>query len=241
MLTLNNISKQFGKGDTFVKAVNDVSLTLEDGESIAVMGPSGSGKTTLLHIVAGILTPDSGSVVFNGKNLYELPERKLTELRRMEIGVVFQSFNLIPTLTVKENIILPATADSRFSANDINCAANTLMERLELLHRRNSYPDCISGGEQQRTAIARALMMKCLAKSKGGLILADEPTGNLDSATSNDVCQLLKEICKDYEAALIIVTHNINVAAIASKTIIMEDGKLIGNGSIRAQFCRRQG
>ena len=226
MIELEHISKSFGAGHLRVQALRDVTLQLLQGEFASVTGPSGSGKSTLLHLMAGMLPPDTGHIFINGWNMYECPEAKQTAFRRNNIGFVFQSFNLIPTLTAEENILLPALACGNTDAVQARRAALELMSRMGLRERRNSYPGNLSGGEQQRTALARAMMMRFLLKKKGGLLIADEPTGNLDSANGCHICRMMTELCRECETTLVIATHDPMVEQFTNRHFVMRDGEV---------------
>lgn len=219
-LVLENVVKSFRQGDRAVKALDGVSLEVTAGQFLAVMGASGSGKSTLLHLMAGLTRPDTGRVLVNGTDISRLGDRKLTLFRRRQIGLVFQSFNLIPTLTAEENIALPLMLDGK-SSRDIARKVGELMEILGITQRRTHRPDAMSGGEQQRVAIGRALV--------GGtaLLLADEPTGNLDSVNSRGVCDLLRDLCVMHNRTIVIVTHEPAVAAYAQEVAVLRDGKLV--------------
>ncbi len=217
-LSFDSVSKRFRQGESVVDALKDVSLTIEQGQFVAIMGASGSGKSTLLHIAAGLTPPDAGEVFVDGTGLAKLNDRKLTLFRRRHIGLVFQSFNLVPTLTAEQNILLPAWTDGK----KVPAAAlNQLLERLGIAGRRHHRPDALSGGEQQRVAFARALI------SEPALILADEPTGSLDSVSGQLICQLLQELCEQEKRTIIVVTHEPSVAIWAERVLIMKDGRLM--------------
>ena len=218
-LCVANLTKRFRQGDETIEALKGVSLTIGRGEFVAVMGASGSGKSTLLHAVAGLTRADEGSIKVDGHDISAMSDRQLTVFRRRDIGLVFQAFNLIATLTAEENILLPALADGHIDG----AAARTdeLLKRLELSHRRRHRPDALSGGEQQRVAIARALI------TEPSLILADEPTGSLDSVTGQSICRLLQELCKQQERAIVVVTHEPSVAVWAERIVVLKDGRIL--------------
>ncbi len=223
-LRVDGVMKRFGGSDGVV-AVAGVSLDIKPGTLTAIMGRSGSGKSTLLHLSAGLTRPDEGRVLVAGEDLAELDDRRLTLFRRRQIGLVFQSFNLIPTLDAGENVALPLTLDRKhYAAKHDNASpadrANELLGMLGLQDRIGHRPDAMSGGEQQRVAIARALA------ADPALILADEPTGNLDSANGEDVCVLLRGLA-DSGRTIVMVTHEPAVAAFATRTIIMKDGRVV--------------
>lgn len=219
-IEVRDVRKTFFMGESKVEALRGISLNVAQGEHVAIMGKSGSGKSTLLHVMAGLTNVDSGEIIIAGSALNKLSDSALTRLRREKIGLIFQAFNLIPTLTAEENIILPILADGRKKID--HTRLEMLLNRLEIAHRRTHRPDAMSGGEQQRVAIARALMVQT------EVLLADEPTGNLDSANSLKLCQTLKELCKDQGRTLVVVTHENEVAAFADRIIVLKDGKVEG-------------
>jgi putative ABC transport system ATP-binding protein len=242
-LVVDNVVKRFRQGDREVSALAGVSLDVAAGTFLAVMGASGSGKSTLLHLMAGLATPDSGRVVIRGENLAAMNDRELTLFRRRHIGLVFQSFNLIPTLTAEENIALPLMLDGKDAA-DASPKVGELLESLGLAARRHHRPDAMSGGEQQRVAIGRALV------TDPAVILADEPTGNLDSANSKAVCELLRDLSQIHNKTIVMVTHEPTVAAYAQEVAVIKDGRLVqrfptdettgGQGlALRYQECLR--
>ncbi len=218
ILKVENLSKIYGKGDTKVIALNNISFEVEEGEFLAIIGPSGSGKSTLLHTVAGLGRPTSGNVYFYGKNMYEMNKKDLTILRRQKIGIIYQFYNLIPTLNVEENITLPIELDKK---KIDKVKLEEIMKFLGIDNRRKHLPNELSGGEQQKVAIGRALMIN------PNIILADEPTGNLDSKSSNEIIQLLKKANKEYNQTIIMITHNLEIAKLADRIIQIEDGKII--------------
>lgn len=219
-LAVENVAKRFRQGERSVAALAGVSLAVEQGQFLAVMGASGSGKSTLLHLMAALAAPDEGRVLVNGEDLGRMNDRKLTLFRRRHIGLVFQSFNLIPTLTAEENVALPLMLDGQNGAAR-TAKVNDLLESLGLSDRRRHRPDAMSGGEQQRVAIGRALV------TDPAVILADEPTGNLDSANSKSVCELLRDLCAVNNKTIVMVTHEPTVAAYAQEVAVLKDGKLI--------------
>ena len=219
-LLVDNIVKRFRQGDRDVRALDGVSLEVAQGTFLAVMGASGSGKSTLLHLMAGLAAPDSGRVVVRGENLADMNDRQLTLFRRHHIGLVFQSFNLIPTLTAEENVALPLLLDGKREA-DVRPKVRQMMESLGLSGRLSHRPDAMSGGEQQRVAIGRALI------TDPAVLLADEPTGNLDSANSKSVCELLRDLSTIHNKTIVMVTHEPTVAAFAQEVAVIKDGKLV--------------
>ena len=231
-LSLVNVVKCFHQGDREVRALDGLSIEVEPGQFVAVMGQSGSGKSTLLHLAAGLTPPDDGSVFVAGNDLGGMRDRDLTLFRRRHIGLVFQSFNLIPTLTAEENVALPLMLDARSRAGSSNGrlrpveTAQALLQELNLGHRLGHRPDAMSGGEQQRVAIARALV------TEPALILADEPTGNLDTENGRAVCELLRRLA-DEGRTIVMVTHEPSVAAYARRVVVLKDGKLIDQFDVR--------
>src|SRR5690348_10966889 len=219
-LVVENVRKEFRQGDRTVTALGGVSLEVAQGQFLAAMGASGSGKSTLLHLMAGLTQADGGRVVINGTEISKLNDRELTLFRRRNIGLVFQSFNLIPTLTAEENMALPLMLEGRPAADAAPKIAE-LAETLGLSSRRHHRPDAMSGGEQQRVAIGRALV------TDPAVILADEPTGNLDSANSRAVCELLRDLSLIHGKTIIMVTHEPSVAAYAQEVAVIKDGKLV--------------
>lgn len=218
MLKVENLTKIYGKGTTKVVALDNVSLTVGKGEFVAIVGASGSGKSTLLHLIGGVDRPTSGKVYINGQDIFSLNDDKLAIFRRRHIGLIYQFYNLIPILNVKENILLPLQLDNR------DCDKSDLKELLKLLgleNRENHLPNELSGGQQQRTSIGRALV------TKPAIILADEPTGNLDSKSSDEIVDLLKKSNKDLKQTIIMITHNPELAKMADRIIKIEDGKIV--------------
>lgn len=218
ILKVENVKKVYGKGETQVVAVNDMSFELEEGEFVAIIGPSGSGKSTILHIMAGLEKPTEGKVYFENQDMYKMHKKELTILRREKIGVIYQFYNLISTLNVEENITLPLELGKKKVDKE---QLGKIIDFLEMSNRRKHLPNELSGGQQQKVAIGRALMMN------PKLILADEPTGNLDTKSSNDIIQLLKNINKKYKKTIVIITHNLEIAKLADRIIQIEDGKII--------------
>ncbi len=222
ILKTTNLRKYYGSGDTVVKALDGVNLSVADGEFAAIVGTSGSGKSTLLHMLGGLDRPTDGTVEVEGHNIFSLKDDSLTIFRRRKIGFVFQSYNLVPVLNVYENIVLPIELDgNRIDKPHIE----SIMETLGLTGKVNSLPNQLSGGQQQRVAIARALA------SKPAIILADEPTGNLDSKTSLDVMGLLKVTCERFSQTMVMITHNEEIAQMADRIIRIEDGKIVGGNN----------
>jgi putative ABC transport system ATP-binding protein len=220
-LRVERLTKRFRQGNTTVEALKDVSLCIKRGEFVAVMGASGSGKSTLLHVMAGLTRPEQGTVAVDGHNLAAMTDYELTLFRRRKIGLVFQAFNLIPTLTARDNILLPLLAGGNHRASDGEGLLNELLTRLDLSHRQRHRPDALSGGEQQRVAIARAMI------ADPSIILADEPTGSLDSVTGQSICKLLQGLCKDQGRTIVVVTHEPAVAVWAQRIIVLKDGRVL--------------
>jgi putative ABC transport system ATP-binding protein len=220
LITANNLTKIYGSGSLAVLALNKVSLQVEPGEFVAVMGPSGCGKSTLLHLLGGLDRPTEGFVTINGCNLSELPDDELTELRRTRIGFIFQFFNLIPVLNAVENAALPLMLDGVRPA-EARARVVTWLERFGLADRLDHRPDQLSGGEQQRVAIARALT------AEPALVLADEPTGNLDTAASDEIAALLQQVAGEWGRAVIMVTHDPRIAAYADRILFLKDGAIV--------------
>jgi len=219
LLRAERLTKTFGAGHTEVRAVHDVSLSVARGELVLIMGPSGSGKTTLLSMLGGLLRPTSGKIVLDGTEITALDESQLPKVRARSVGFVFQSFNLLEALTVEENVLFPAQL-KKPRQDDSRRRARTLIERLGLGPRRASFPRTLSGGEKQRVAIARALI------NEPPLILADEPTGNLDSVKGQDVMMILHDVARDEGRTVILVTHDPRVEDIADRVLWLEDGSL---------------
>ncbi len=215
VVKVENITKSYGKGDTKVDAVKNVNLSINKGEFVAIVGPSGSGKSTLLHLMGGVDKPSSGKVYINGVDICSLNEKDLAIFRRRNIGLIYQFYNLIPVLSVTENILLPAELDNRKIDKEY---LNDLLKTLGLKEKENNLPNEISGGQQQITSIGRALI------NRPSIILADEPTGNLDSKNSKEVIELLKLSVKKYNQTLIMITHDNNIALQANRVIAIEDG-----------------
>ena len=215
ILKVENLTKSYGSGEAKVDALKNVNLSIKKGEFVAIVGPSGSGKSTLLHLRGGVDRPTSGQVLINDVDIYSLKEKDLSIFRRRNIGLIYQFYNLIPVLSVKENILLPAELDNR----KIDKAfLDDLLKTLVLKERENHLPNELSGGQQQRTSIGRALI------NRPSIVLADEPTGNLDSKNSKEVLELLKLSVKKYNQTLIMITHDNNIALQADRVITIEDG-----------------
>lgn len=218
ILQTKNLCKFYGSGENLIKAVDHVDLQITQGEYVAIVGKSGSGKSTLLHLLGGLENPTSGEIWVDGKNIADLSGEKLAALRRRKIGFVFQAFNLIPSLNVWENIVLPIGLDGKKADESF---IRDILQTLGIESKANALPNTLSGGQQQRTAIARAIA------AKPSIILADEPTGNLDTKNSEEVISLLKLSAKKYGQTLVVITHNEDIAQMADRTIMLEDGKLI--------------
>lgn len=221
ILETHNLKKIYGSGETAVHALDGVDITVKKGEFAAVVGTSGSGKSTLLHMLGGLDHPTSGSVTVDGKDIFSLKDEALTIFRRRKIGFVFQSYNLVPVLNVYENIVLPIQLDGKEVDRTY---IDSIVETLGLDSKLQNLPNNLSGGQQQRVAIARALA------SKPAIILADEPTGNLDSKTSQDVLGLLKVTGQKFSRTIVMITHNEEFAQMADRIIRIEDGKIAGGG-----------
>ena len=217
LIEVKNLCKVYGSGEAKVDALKDINLEIEQGEFVAIVGPSGSGKSTLLHLLGGVDKPSYGEVIIKGESIYKLKEKELSILRRRKIGFVFQFFNLIPVLKAEENIEMPVLLDG----NKIDKKyMDELLKLLGLETRRKHHPSELSGGQQQRVSIGRALA------NKPSVILADEPTGNLDSKNSKEILELLKYSAKKYNQTLILITHDMNIAKAADRIITIEDGKI---------------
>lgn len=221
ILSTHNLTKTYGTGDNVVHALTDVSLDIEEGKFVSIIGSSGSGKSTLLNLLGGLDRPTSGDVILDGKAIFEMDDEALTIFRRRKIGFVFQNYNLVPILNVYENIVLPIELDG----TKIDTAyVDKIMDVLGLSEKKFSMPNQMSGGQQQRVAIARAL------EAKPSIILADEPTGNLDSKTSMDVIALLKLTGKEFAQTIVMITHNEEIATMADQMIRIEDGRIFSAG-----------
>lgn len=221
ILKTSNLKKYYGNGENLVKAIDNDNIDIKEGEFVAIVGKSGSGKSTLLHMMGGLDNPTEGKVYINDKDIFSLKEEELAIFRRRNIGFIFQNFNLIPSLNVWENITLPVGLDG----NEINKPFVTdIINSLGLESKVDALPNTLSGGQQQRVAIARALV------ARPAIILADEPTGNLDSKTSDEVMSLLKTMIKKYNQTLVMITHDETIAQMADRVIYIEDGKVVKGG-----------
>ena len=218
VLRTEDLTREYGFGDNKVVALNHVSFSVEEGEFVTILGPSGSGKSTLLHLLGGVDKPTSGKVYIGGQSIYEMKERELTAFRRREIGQIYQFYNLIPVLNVEENICLPMLLDHRQTERK---DLDELLELLGLTERVNHLPSELSGGQQQRVAIGRALI------SKPKLILADEPTGNLDQKNSREIIKLFRELNEKYGQTILLITHDEKIAEHAERILVIEDGQIV--------------
>ncbi len=223
ILKVKDLCKSYGKGDTLVKALDHVSFSVEQGEFVAIVGSSGSGKSTLLHLLGGVDRPTSGEIIIDGEKVYQLDETNLAIFRRRQVGLIYQFYNLIPILNVEENITLPILLDGRKPDKEY---LNELIDMLNLKKRINHLPNELSGGQQQRVSIGRALM------NRPALLLADEPTGNLDSKASKDVVELLKLSNEKYKQTIIMITHDYNLALNADRIITIDDGKIVSDEKV---------
>lgn len=221
ILETKELKKIYGEGENAVHALDGVNFTVQKGEFVAIVGMSGSGKSTLLHMLGGLDRPTSGSVEVDGKDIFSLKDEQLTIFRRRKIGFVFQNYNLVPVLNVYENIVLPVQLDGNTPDKTY---VDNIIDTLGLKSKLQNLPNNLSGGQQQRVAIARALA------SKPAIILADEPTGNLDSKTSQDVLSLLKITSQKFSQTIVMITHNEEIAQLADRIIRIEDGKIVGGG-----------
>ena len=218
ILKVEHLVKQYGKGDNAVLAVNDISFSVEQGEFVAIVGSSGSGKSTLLHLLGGVDRPTSGKVYIQGEDIYSLNSDKIAIFRRRQVGLIYQFYNLIPILNVKENITLPCELDGRTPDKKELC---DLINTIGLKDRVSHLPNQLSGGQQQRVSIGRALI------NHPAILLADEPTGNLDSRSSDEIVELLKLSNQKYNQTIVMITHNLEIAKIADRILRIEDGRLV--------------
>ena len=218
ILKVENLTKTYGSGENLVHAVDDVSFSVEKGEFVAIVGASGSGKSTLLHLIGGVDRPTSGKIFVDGKDISKMNDDKLAVFRRRQVGIVYQFYNLIPILTVEENITLPCDLDGRGVDRE---RLEMILDSFGLRARRKHLPNQLSGGQQQRTSIARALI------NNPSLVLADEPTGNLDSKSSEEVMSILKMCNQSYGQTVIMITHNLDIAKQADRIITISDGKIV--------------
>lgn len=218
ILKVEDLVKYYGEGENLVRAVDHTNLQIERGKFTAIVGRSGSGKSTLLHLIGGLDRPDSGRVIIDDKDIFSLKDDKLAKFRREKIGFIFQDFNLIPSLNIWENVVLPLGLDGRKADKD---AVNKIFDKIGLSEKKNAMPNTLSGGQKQRTAIARALV------TNPAMILADEPTGNLDSQTEIEVVSLLKSCVTEFGQTLVMITHDETIAQMADVVIVIEDGKVV--------------
>lgn len=224
LIKVEHLTKIYGKGENAVRAVDDISFTVEKGEFVAIIGPSGSGKSTLLHILGGVDRPTAGKIYLNGQDVYAQNEDQLAIFRRRQVGLIYQFYNLIPVLNVVENLTLPVLMDNR-EVNEERL--NELLHTLGLERRKNALPNQLSGGQQQRVSIGRALM------NVPAVVLADEPTGNLDSKNSQEIVELLKYSNRKYHQTLIVITHDESIALQADRILAIDDGKIIRDERVR--------
>ena len=218
ILKVENLTKVYGKGENEVRALNGVSFSVEKGDFVAIIGPSGSGKSTLLHTLGGVGRPTGGKVLVNGQDVYSRSDEQIAVFRRREVGLIYQFYNLIPVLNVEENMSLPVLLDGRNVNRD---RLRELIRELDLVGREKHLPNQLSGGQQQRVSIGRALM------NSPSIVLADEPTGNLDSKNSHEIVELLKRMNREYNQTLIMITHDESIALQARRIIAIEDGKIV--------------
>ncbi|MGL4912476.1 MAG: ABC transporter ATP-binding protein [Romboutsia sp.] len=223
ILQTKSLKKYYGKGENLVKAIDNTNIDIKEGEFVAIIGKSGSGKSTLLHMIGGLDRPTEGKVIIDGKDIFSLKDEQLAIFRRRKIGFIFQYYNLIPSLNVWENIVLPIGLDGKEVDKNF---VNDIIKSLGLEIKKDVLPNTLSGGQQQRVAIARALV------SRPSIILADEPTGNLDTKTSDEVMSLLKTMIKKYNQTLVMITHDETIAQMADRVIYIEDGKVVKGGVI---------
>ena len=218
ILKVENLTKVYGKGENEVRALNGVSFSVEKGDFVAIIGPSGSGKSTLLHTLGGVDRPTGGKVLVNGQDVYSRSDEQIAVFRRREVGLIYQFYNLIPVMNVEENMSLPVLLDGRNVNRD---RLRELIRELDLVGREKHLPNQLSGGQQQRVSIGRALM------NSPSIVLADEPTGNLDSKNSHEIVELLKRMNREYNQTLIMITHDESIALQARRIIAIEDGKIV--------------
>ena len=218
ILKVENLTKVYGKGENEVRALNGVSFSVEKGDFVAIIGPSGSGKSTLLHTLGGVDRPTGGKVLVNGQDVYSRSDEQIAVFRRREVGLIYQFYNLIPVLNVEENMSLPVLLDGRNVNRD---RLRELIRELDLVGREKHLPNQLSGGQQQRVSIGRALM------NSPSIVLADEPTGNLDSKNSHEIVELVKRMNREYNQTLIMITHDESIALQARRIIAIEDGKIV--------------
>ena len=218
ILKVENLTKVYGKGENEVRALNGVSFSVEKGDFVAIIGPSGSGKSTILHTLGGVDRPTGGKVLVNGQDVYSRSDEQIAVFRRREVGLIYQFYNLIPVLNVEENMSLPVLLDGRNVNRD---RLRELIRELDLVGREKHLPNQLSGGQQQRVSIGRALM------NSPSIMLADEPTGNLDSKNSHEIVELLKRMNREYNQTLIMITHDESIALQARRIIAIEDGKIV--------------
>ena len=224
IMRIEHLSKVYGSGENAVRAVNDISFSIERGECLAIIGPSGSGKSTLLHILGGVDRPTEGNVYLDGQDVYAQDEDRLAIFRRRQVGLIYQFYNLIPVLNVVENMTLPVLMDGR----KVNQKwLNELLNTLGLCGREKNLPNQLSGGQQQRVSIGRALM------NSPSVVLADEPTGNLDSKNSQEIMELLKTCNREYDQTLVVITHDESIAMQADRIIAIDDGRIVRDERIR--------
>lgn len=224
ILKVKNLCKTYGKGDTLVKALDNINFSVEKGQFVAIVGSSGSGKSTLLHLLGGVDHPTSGEIIIDGESVYKLNENNLAIFRRRQVGLIYQFYNLIPILNVEENITLPILLDGRVPDKEY---LKELIDILGLKNRVNHLPNELSGGQQQRVSIGRALM------NRPALLLADEPTGNLDSKASKDIIELLKMSNQKYKQTIIMITHDYNLALNADRIITIDDGRIVSDEMVK--------
>lgn len=232
LLRVENLSKHYGRGENLVKALDNVSFTVDKGEFVAIVGPSGSGKSTLLHILGGVDRPTAGKVFIDGADVYSLNEDNLAIFRRRQVGLIYQFYNLIPVLTVEENITLPLLLDGRKLNRE---HLDELTKTLGLTDRLKHLPNELSGGQQQRVSIGRALI------NSPALVLADEPTGNLDRKNSEEIVELLKYSNRKYRQTLIVITHDESIALKADRILSIEDGRILRDERLRGQAEKEAG